>query len=124
MSHIPRDPRPGQEPPAAHLKLVHPAAPKTPRPRGRHRRGDPFTVDEQARLKAALRNARTLFGSWDCLTDALGVGVGSGEMAMRTRVSPDLAVRLARALGKPLESLYRAPADAQLCPTCGRRGAP
>lgn len=120
MSHIPRPPRPGQDPPAAHLKLVHPAAPKAPRPSGRYRRTEPFSPEEQARLRAALKNARALFGTWDCLSDALGIANGTVERATRTSVSPDVAVRLARALGKPLEALLRGPTDATTCPSCGR----
>jgi hypothetical protein len=42
----------------------------------------------------------------------------------RARVSGALAICLARALGVPLESLYRAPTDARRCVVCGRSGAP
>jgi hypothetical protein len=102
-----------------HLRLVKPAAEK----RGRHRRVDPFTPDEQARLRAALRNARPKFGSWRGLADALGVSDATVELAARRAVSGELAVRLARALGVPVESLYRAPTDAATCPHCGARRA-
>jgi hypothetical protein len=40
------------------------------------------------------------------------------------RFSGALAIRLARALGKPLESLYAAPRAAGKCPTCGITRSP
>lgn len=121
---VPRPPGAGQDPPARHLKLVHPAPP--PKPKEKRRRGPPFSREEQARLRAALKNARALFGSWACLADALRVCLGTIEQAARgtTSFTGDLAVRLARALGKPVESLYAAPSGVTLCPTCGARRAP
>ena len=109
----------------SHLRLVKPAEPKPPRRKGQ-RPPSPFSPDEQARLRVALRNARALFGTWSCLADAMHVREKpiQGVAAARRRVSADLAIRLARALGKPLESLYRAPSDASTCPTCGARRAP
>ncbi len=128
-----RPPRGGKDPPAArHLTLVHPAPPPkpdtTPRTRGGTRapyQNDTFTVEEQARLLAALKNARALFGTWRCLADAMRVPIGAIELALRgrNRVSAALAIRLARTLGAPLESLYAAPRPAGKCPTCGRGGA-
>jgi hypothetical protein len=106
----------------SHLRLVKPAGPKPPRRKGQ-RPPSPFSPDEQARLRVALRNARALFGTWACLADAMHVrekpiqGVASG----RRPVSADLAVRLARALGKPLEALIRPPSEASTCAACGRR---
>ena len=67
-----------------------------------------------------------MFGTWACLADAMHVTkntlvvIASG----RNSFTGDLAVRLARALGKPLEGLYRAPTNADVCPTCGARRAP
>ena len=111
----------GQDPPARHLKLVRPDTPKAPK--ARHRRGPTFTPEEQARLRAALKNARPLLGTWACLADAMRMSEVAVYHAANgtTRISGDLAIRLARAIGKPLESLYRAPSDASTCPTCGRR---
>lgn len=109
----------------AHLRLVKPAGPKPPRERRRKPRV--FSPDEEARLRAAIRTARTLFGgTWECLADAVYCKSNTviAQANGRAPVSALLAVRLARALGKPLESLYRAPADASHCPTCGRSGAP
>lgn len=108
------------------LRLVHPSPPPTPRSRGRRHEADLWTAEEQARLRAALKTARTLFGTWACLADAMRVPRDSVKHAAAGRhgVSAAIAVRLARALGKPLESLYAAPSDARTCPTCGTRRAP
>lgn len=105
------------------LRLVHPAPPKPPRER--HRRASTFTADEETRLKAALRNARTLFGTWRLLAAAMGVQRDTLARAAMARkiLSADVAVRVARALGVPVDSLLRPPTDAARCSTCGR-GAP
>lgn len=133
MRDVTRPPRGGQEPPARRLRLVHPTPPPTPDTRPRTRGGnrarhdhDVFTAEEQARLRAALRHARTLFGTWACLADAMRAPLAAVVQAAsgRYRVSAALAVRLARALGKPLESLYAPPSDARTCPHCGARRAP
>jgi hypothetical protein len=126
-------PRDGKDPSARGcLRLVHPAPPPksdtTPRTRSGRRRpydADVFTPEEEARLRVALKTARALFGTWACLADAMRVRLNTIQSAVcrRNRVSAALAVRLARALGKPLESLCAAPSDASQCPTCGR-GAP
>ncbi len=108
---------------AGHLRLVTPDAPKGPK---KYRKTPLFSQEEAARIRAALRHARVLFGSWSCVAAALRTSQNSIVLAAwgRRNVSGDLAVRLARALGKPLESLYRALAAADLCPTCGaKRGA-
>ena len=107
-----------------HLRLVKPAGPKEPRkPR---RRPPVFSPEEQARLRAALKNARALFGSWSCLSAAMHLAAPVAERAARgsRRVTAEIAVRLARALGIPLESLYAAPRPASKCPMCGQSGAP
>jgi len=122
---LPRPPRKGQDPPAArHLRLVRPDTPKASKPR--YQRTPTFTPEESARLRAALRNARPLLGTWACLADAMRVSENTilATAGGKHAFSADLAVRLARALGKPLESLYRAPTDASTCPTCGARRGP
>lgn len=111
-----------------HLRLVPLPGPKPPRGGGRKRvlQSGLFSPEEEARLRAALRNARWAFGSVGCLAAALHASENMVTAASHGRVpfSAALAVRLARALGKPLESLYRAPTDASTCPTCGaKRGA-
>jgi hypothetical protein len=119
-------------PPRPPLRLVHPAKPAEPDPTPRTRSGkrrpyqnDLFSPDEKARLRAALKNARPLFGTWACLADAMRVPTKVVFEAANGshRVSGAVAIRLARALGVPLESLYRAPADASTCPHCGARRA-
>lgn len=125
--HVPRPPGQGQDPPARHLRIVPKDPPPKPPQREKYKRTAPtFTHEENDRLRAALRRACALFGSWECLADALRVGPQTPRHAARGRylVSGDLAIRLARALGVPLESLYAAPSDAAVCPTCGARRAP
>jgi plasmid maintenance system antidote protein VapI len=67
-----------------------------------------------------------MFGTWECLADAMRVPLGAIRLAVRgrNRVSAAVAVRLARALGVPLESLYAAPRPAGKCPTCGATRSP
>ncbi len=121
---VPRPPRKGQDPPAArHLRLVS----DKPTPLKKRQRKPPyFTPEEAARIRASLRNARTLFGSWACLADAMYLSRGKVQEtgSGRYRPSPALVFRLARALGVSLESLYRATTAADVCPTCGARRAP
>lgn len=103
------------------LRLVHPRPPRPPITR---KPGDPvFTPEEEARIRAALQHARLLFGTWSCVTAAMGLRGGRlPRIACGVRrITADVAVRLARALGKPLETLYSAPASADRCPTCGAR---
>jgi hypothetical protein len=109
-----------------HLRLIHPSPPK-PSKRRYRKRPPIFTIAETQRLQAALRHARALFGTWACAADALRVvketllAAASG----RAPVSAEVAVRLAKALGKPLDALLSPPTDAGRCPTCGAsRGAP
>lgn len=110
------------------LRLVHPAKPARDAPRGRRARHETalFTAEEAARLRAAIKHARTLFGTFACLADAMRMPKDTVMDAAhgRNRVSGALVIRLARALGKPVESLYRPPADASTCPTCGARRGP
>ena len=113
-------PRGGKGPIRLPLRLVHPAPPSPPR-RGRKRihANDLFTPEELRRLRAAFRNAREKFGSWPRLCKAMGVGYQpvKDAVAGRHRVSGALAIRLARALGVPLESLLGALTVAPSLPT-------
>lgn len=110
-----------------HLRLIHPSH---PRPTGKRRYTNPppvFTLAETQRLRAALRHARTLFGTWACAAAAMYVREETVTAAASGRkvLSAELAVRLAKALGKPLDALLSPPTDAGKCPTCGAsRGAP
>jgi hypothetical protein len=112
--------------PPRRLRLVHPAKPAPKQERKIVFYKDLFTPEEQGRLRAALHHARFLFGSRDCLGAVLGAcrETISGMAYGRIPVSGALAIRLSRALGVPLESLYRAPTDASVCPTCGRSKQP
>jgi DNA-binding XRE family transcriptional regulator len=120
--HVPRPPGQGQDPPARHLRIVPKDPPPKP-PRKKHHRTPTFTPEEQARLRAALNNARPMLGTWACLADAMRVNEDSLKQVVRGRknVSGDLVIRLARALGVPVESLYRTPTDASTCLMCGAR---
>ena len=123
---LPRPPRKGQDPPAArHLRLVRPDTPKPAR-RPYHRRPPVFTAAETLRLRAALFSARSLFGSFACAADAMYIVPEALRAAAtgRSPVTAEMAVRLARALGKPLDALTRPPSEAGVCPTCGARRAP
>ena len=117
---LPRPPRQGQDPPAArHLRLVS----DSPKPRAkRHRKPPHFSPEESSRIRAALRHARILFGGWDACAAAMYLGPERviATATGRRSVSASLALRLSRALGVPLESLYRAPTDAGRCAACGR----
>lgn len=130
-----RHPRDGQDPPARrHLKLVHPTPPPTPddTPRGRNgnrRRHETilWTAEESARLRAGLKNARAMFGTWACLADAMHVRKSAVQATAggKVRVSGAIAIRLARALGIPLEALLRGLTNVpKVCPTCGARRVP
>lgn len=123
MSDLPRLPRPGQDPPAARLRLVHPTPPPKPKTKERRREVRVFSPEEQGRLRAALKGAARAFGSRACLADVLRVSLDTVKAAGRHGVSPALAVRLSKALGVPVENLYRAPTDAATCPHCGARRA-
>jgi hypothetical protein len=107
---------------AGHLRLVRDEPPK---PRKKWRRSPTLSHEEQARIRAVLKHARALFGTWACLADAMRSTTERVERAARgTTVSADVAFRLSRALGKPLEALLRAPSDASTCPHCGAKRAP
>lgn len=77
-------------------------------------------------LRASLRAGRAAAGTWKALAAAMGVTKDTLKSALngRIRISGDLAVRLARALKVPLESLttpglHLVPIP-KICPACGR----
>jgi hypothetical protein len=99
MPHDTRTPRDGKDPPA-HLRLVHPSPPTSkPRRRARHE-GRVFTSEEQAKLRATLRNLRARWGSWKALAAVLGCSpdVLGKAAKRRVHVSAALAFRLCLAL--------------------------
>lgn len=121
LSHDPPDG--GKKPIRPPLRLVHPSSPK-PTPKGR--KPPYFSHDESSRVRAALRHARVLFGGWAPCAAAMYFGKEAviATATGRRRVSASIALRLARALGVPIESLFRAPTDASTCPACGARRTP
>ena len=123
---LPPTRRKGQDPPAArHLKPVRPQVPREG-PRPYRRRPPVFDPTEASRLRAALISARFLFGSYACAADAMYVVPEALRAAAtgRAPVTAEMAVRLARALGKPLDALLRPLSDASTCSACGARRAP
>lgn len=111
------------------LRLVHPApAPPPPKQRRPRASTQPFSDEEANRVRAALRTARRNYGTWRALADALGVESAYLQKVVAGGyghpVSGSLVIRLARALSVTVESLYRAPTDASVCPTCGRSKQP
>jgi hypothetical protein len=107
------------------LRLVRPsnAGQGTRPPKGRPA-ANPLTNAEQQRVRAALRNLRALYGSWSCLSSVMGVARGSLENVVHgvKPVSAAMALRAARAAGKPLDALIGAPCATDRCPRCGRSG--
>src|SRR5262245_52356605 len=106
------------------LRVVHPAPPPKPR---KHRVPPPvFSAEEEKLIRTSLKTAKGLFGSWACLADAMHMSdVQIGNVAHgKVTVSGDLAVRLAKALGVPLEVLFRPSLRVvrRPCPTCGGSG--
>ena len=80
-----------------HLRLVKPAGPKPPK-KGRLRpyQSDLFSPEEAARLLAALKNARAMFGTFACLADAMRVPlttIGAVKARVPTQVFVDQLVR-------------------------------
>jgi len=106
------------------LRIVHPpAGGKEPiRPKGR-RLAPAFTDTEAMRLRAALRNLRALYGTWDCLAATMGVhrdtltNIAGG----RKRPSAAIGIATAKAAGKTLDKIIGAPVSADRCPHCGAK---
>jgi hypothetical protein len=73
----------------------------------RTRRPPLFSPEEHSRLRGALRTAHGQFGTWAALGAALCADPAHVARTVRRRrhVAAALAVRLARVLRRPLESL-------------------
>ncbi|AKT39555.1 hypothetical protein [Chondromyces crocatus] len=79
-----------------------------------------LTDTEQMRLRAALRNLRALYGSWDCLAEVMGVRPGTlATIVSGKPTSPGMAVRAARAAGTTVEAILGDLKVAASCPHCG-----
>jgi hypothetical protein len=105
-----------------HLRLVRSEPPARKKP---ERPPSLFTAEEQRLLRASLKTARGLFGSWACLADAMHVSDRLDVVANgRAPVSATVAIRLSKALGVPLSTLItpglRLVPFPKVCPTCGR----
>jgi hypothetical protein len=109
------------------LRLVRLTRSEQAGPRKRKRRGYVFTEAQQAWMRTALRNASVSFGSWACLSDAMGIGYGAVMDAVhgRNHISPEMVIRFASATGLSVDALLHPTISAAgKCPTCGAaRGA-
>ncbi|XXX81492.1 transcriptional regulator [Sorangium sp. So ce134] len=75
------------------------------------------------RFRAALRNLRSLFGSWSCLAEVMGVPkttITNFVYGSHPSTTHGLAAKAARAAGTTVERLLGRPVAADRCPTCGR----
>lgn len=97
-------------------------------PRRKGFRGPPvFTEAEQAALRSSLRTGRHVLGSWAALAAAMYVHTGTIERMAQGKgkpITPEIAVRLAKALRVPLEAITRPGLhvvrdSGPMCPTCG-----
>jgi len=89
----------------SHLRVIRDEPPKAKRRKGSRTRL--FGVEETRALRAALRTLQGAYGSWPCLAEVMGVSKDTIVNAARGRnaVSAEVAIRAARAAGRPLESL-------------------
>ena len=94
MRDVTRPPRGGQDPPAHHLRLVHPSPPSTPKRRRPRHEGRVFTREEQEKLRATLRNLRARWGTWN----ALAAHLDCSPTVLRKAASCTLPVSAAVAL--------------------------
>lgn len=94
-------------------------------PKVRARKSTALTDVERMRLRAALKSLRGLFGSWACLSAAMGVPEHTLATVASSseRGSHGLALKAAKAAGTTVERMLGGLASADRCPHCGR-GAP
>ncbi|WP_437686436.1 transcriptional regulator [Sorangium sp. So ce176] len=93
----------------------------------RRRRSIPclsLTPTQRKRLRAALRNLRSAYGSWSCVAEVMGLSVVAVESIANGRApgSPATAQRAAKAAGVTVEQLLGGLVAADRCPSCGRSG--
>ena len=92
-------------------------------PPPRRPRGTVSLSDAEAmRLRAALRNLKSLYGTWGCLAEVMGVNASTLQnfISNSTRgASPGMAVAAARAAGTTVDALLGGPKVAGPCPYCG-----
>lgn len=105
----------------SHLRIVGNEPPKRPK-----RKGERFSVgllsdDEQKRAVQALRNLKNAFGSWPCLSDAMGVRKNTIQRAIHAgEVSIALLFAASRASGLTIDDLLSVPVPAGMCKACGQ----
>ena len=80
-----------------------------------------LTDVEAMRLRAALRNLRALYGSWECLAEVMTVNKSSLQNIVHGRQTPgaDMARRTAKAADTTLDALLGKPGAVGRCPSCG-----
>lgn len=113
------------------LRLIRPStAGQDPPPKRRKwERSDAYSLtdDEVRHLRAALQNLRRKLGGWRAVAEATGIPretVSQAGSAHDGRPHPMIAIKVARAARVSLEALLSGTIhDADVCPTCGRKGA-
>lgn len=105
----------------SHLRIVGSEPPKRPR-----KTRTPFSSmllshDERIRGAQALRNLKSAFGTWDCLSDAMGVDTKMLHTAIRLgRVTVNILYAASRASGLTIDDLLSAPVPTDRCRACGQ----
>jgi hypothetical protein len=89
--------------------------------RPRKPRSPELSLEEQASAKLAVRFLRARLGSWATLAErtSLSVAILRHTQARRARITANVALRIARAAGVPLEDILRGAWPGNACPTCG-----
>ena len=84
-------------------------------------RSPELSLEEQAHAKVAVRFLRARLGSWATLAERTGLSIAilRHTMGKRSRVSANVALRVARVAGVPLEDVLRGAWPGNACPTCG-----
>jgi hypothetical protein len=105
-----------------HLRLVGTPAPK----KARRRSGGPLptslTVQQQDKVRAALKNLRFRYGGWDVLAGVMGIHVGAlSKIAHRHwPVTAEVLLRACKAGGLSVDAMLNEPlSDTGRCRSCG-----
>lgn len=104
------------------LRLVHPAPPtQPPRPKWRRSPTLKLTAEEDRQARAALRNIKATFGSWQALADAVGVSIITLHHALKPgRGSAILFLRVAQAGKLTFDDMISGRiASVDRCSACG-----
>jgi hypothetical protein len=89
--------------------------------RPRKPRSSELTLEEQAHAKTAIRFLAIRLGSWANLADRtdLSLAILRHSASPRSRVTANVALRVARAAGVHLEDVLRGTWPGNACPHCG-----